>query len=285
MSSRLWFALSGASLLGLIPAVALSQAAPPAEPPPTFEYHAPPENWSDQSVWKSNIQGGFLYVSGNAQSIGGSLAGLVSYRHKLDQLELVFRGAYAYSGTSSVVGGPVDGHVTAAENWLGRLRYDRFFDQANSVYAVYQMNGDRLAGIAYRIEPQVGYSHKFIADKQQTLRADLGLDYSYERYLAGTDPISRDFYSVRLYGYYENKFTPLASFSEGLEMLEAVNVPSRFLLNSVTSISSTLATNWALKVSYILHFNNDPPPRPAPNTGVFGTYDGTLEIVLAVTIL
>jgi putative salt-induced outer membrane protein YdiY len=279
MSLRSRFALAGALLSTLLPLRALSQEAPP-----TFEYKAPPEKFGDETVWKSNVQAGLLYVSGNAETIGGSIAGMVSYRHKFDQLELVLRAAYAYSGTTSEVGGPVDGHVTSAENWLGRLRYDRFFDDENSVYVAYQMNGDRLAGIAYRIEPQVGFAHRFIADKQQTLRGEVGLDYMYERYLAGAVPLDDQFYSVRLYGFYENKFNALASFSQSLELLEAVNVPQHFLLNSVTTFTSTITTTWALKVSYILHLNCDPPPRPPPNTGTFGVYDGTLELVLALTI-
>jgi putative salt-induced outer membrane protein YdiY len=279
MSPRSWFALLGASLFTWVPSSARSQ-----EPPPTFVYQTPPEKFADETVWKANVQAGFLYVSGNAETIGGSFAGTVSYRHKFDQLELTLRTAYAYSGTSSVTGGPIDGHVTSAENWLGRLRYDRFFDERNSVYAAYQMNGDRLAGIAYRIEPQVGFAHRFIADKQQTLRGEAGFDYMYERYLAGSVPIDNQFYSIRLYGFYENKFNALASFSEGVELLEALNTPEHFLLNSVTSLTSTITSSWALKVSYILHLNFDPPNRPPPNVGTFGVYDGTLEVVLALTI-
>jgi putative salt-induced outer membrane protein YdiY len=301
MSSRSWLVV-----VPLIPAFAFctvapskaraqsAVAAPPAVTEPAFEYRAPPEKWEDQTVWKANVQLGFLWVSGNAESVGGSLAAKVSYRHKFDELELVLRAAYANAGITEVTGGPITGHVTSAENWLARLRYDRFFDQDNSVYASFQANGDRLAGIAYRLEPQAGYSHKFVADKKQTLRGEVGLDYQYERYLANTVPIDAQFYSLRVYGYYENKFTPLATFSEGLEYVQALagsatssgsSATNHFLINSVTSFSSTFATNYALKVNYILRFNHDPPPRPPPNTGTFGTYDGTLELVLAITLI
>jgi putative salt-induced outer membrane protein YdiY len=294
MSLRSWLAkawsLLGIALWFFASATAHAQATVATAPPvnaTAYEYRAPPEKWEDQTVWKANIQAGLLWVSGNAESFGGSIAGKVSYRHKFDELELIFRAAYASSGVTDVTGGPITGHVTSAENWLARLRYDRYFDEDNAVYASFQASGDRLAGIAYRLEPQVGYSHKFVSDKTQTLRGEAGLDYRYDRYLANTVPIDDQFWSIRLYAYYENKFTPLATFSEGLEYLQAVNNPQPVLLNSVTSFSSTFATNYALKVSYILHYNSSPPPRPAPNPAgsTFGVYDGTLELVLAVTII
>ena len=74
----------------------------------------------------------------------------------------------------------------------------------------------------------------------------------------------RDFqyHSGRLFGYYENKSTPWASFTEGLEVLEAFNDLVGFRLNSVTTLLSQIYKNIALKVNFTLHFNNDPALRP-----------------------
>ena len=241
------------------------------------------------------MQAGLLWVSGNAESFGGSIAGNVSYRHKFDEFGFgATRGLRRLLNQRGSRVAPSPATTLSAQKLVGQLRYDRFFDEDDSMYASFQAMGDKLAGIAYRLEPQIGYAHKFLADKQQTIRGEIGLDYMYDRYLANAVPIEDYYYSVRVFGYYENKITPLATFSEGLEYLQAfaggatgasVNVGQHFLINSVTSFSSTFATNYALKVNYILHFNNDPAPRPPPNTGVFGTYDGTLEVVLAVTII
>ena len=74
------------------------------------------------------------------------------------------------------------------------------------------------------------------------------------------------YHSGRLFGYYENKFTAWASFSEGLEFLQAFNDANGTRVNSITSLSSQIWKNIALKVNFTVHFNNDPALRPTPTT-------------------
>jgi len=254
---------------------------------PKFDYAAKPEikEGEPEELWKANVQFGLTWLSGNADSIGFTGTGLVAYRSHDDQIQLFGNGAYGKGGTSSVPGGPIDGHVVIADNWLGRLRYDRYFAEVNSVFASYQMNGDQLAGLDYRIEPQIGYARLLVNEKEQKFRGEIGYDFSYERYLAGVVPDSATFNSVRLFFYYENQFTPLASFSEGLEGLAAFNDASHWRVNSLTSLSSTIAKNYALKLNLTINYNHDPPARVPPNTGTFGRFDSMLAVVLAITIL
>jgi putative salt-induced outer membrane protein YdiY len=274
------------SLAALVLTLVSMLAAPAEGDEPKFEYKAPPEavDGGPETVWKADVQAGFTWLTGNSESVGFSGSGRSSVRHHDDQLELFLQGAYARGGTSSTgPGGPIDGHVTSAQNWLGRLRYDRYFLEDNTVFAAYQMNGDRLAGLLYRIEPQIGYARLFVHSDVQKFRGELGYDYSYERYLDGSIPIDASFHSGRLFLFYENKFTPLASFSEGVEALVAFNVIKHWRVNSLTSLSSTIAKSVALKLNLTIKYNHDPPLRP--NGTPFGTLDTTLEAVLAITFL
>jgi putative salt-induced outer membrane protein YdiY len=270
---------------GLCSLMFLAFGTPARADDPKYEFKAPDEKPPSANIWKANLQLGFTWVAGNAESIGLSGAGSVGWRRYNNSLELFAQGAYAFAGTATVKGGPIDGHDTAAANWLWRLRYDRFFLKSNTVFASFQMNGDELAGLRYRIEPQVGYARIFFQSIHQTFRGELGFDYAYEHYLPATTPIDAHFYSGRLFLFYENKFTPYASFAEGLELLEAFNKLEHFRLNSLTSLSSTIAKNVSLKLNFTMKFNNDPPARPAPNMGNFGPFDSTLEAVVAVTFL
>jgi putative salt-induced outer membrane protein YdiY len=276
---------SSVALLALLASIVLSRPARADDP--KFEYVAKPDikEGDPGNQWKANVQFGLTWLSGNAESIGFTGTGLVAYRNQDDQLQLFANGAYGKGGTSTVPGGPIDGHSVIADNWLGKIRYDRFFEDVNSAYASYQMNGDQLAGLAYRAEPQIGYSRIFVNEKdRQKFRGDIGLDFSYERYLSGVDPNSANFQSLRLFLYYENQFTPLASFSEGLEGLMAFNVLSHWRVNSLTSFTSTLSKTFALKLNLTLTYNHDPPMRPPPNTTPFERFDSMLAIVLAITI-
>src|SRR5262249_3975508 len=101
----------------------------------------------------------------------------------------------------------------------------------------------------------------------QTIRGELGYDYTFQHNVPQPDPtVAQDvqYHSGRVFLFYENKFTPYAAFSEGLEMLEAFNHPEGFRLNSLSSLSSTVYKNISIKLNLKVMFNNDPPLRPAP---------------------
>jgi hypothetical protein len=255
---------------------------------PKYEYRAPPpapKPSEKPTVWKANLQLGLIWVEGNAESIGVSGSGVVGVKHYHNAWELGGGGAFARAGTASVQGGPIDGEKTSAATWGWYARYDRYFLQKNTVYAIFKMNGDHLSGIKFRVEPQVGYARLFFESVHQLFKGEIGYDYTYEHYVRGTMPIDADFHSARLYLYYENKFTPWASFTEGLEALFALTKADHIRLNSITSLSSTIAKNVSLKLNFTLKANFDPPNRPPPNTGQFGILDTVLEAVVAVTFL
>jgi putative salt-induced outer membrane protein YdiY len=264
----------------------------------------PPPKWS----WKANMSLGLVWVAGNAQSLGLSGTGLLSARRGNNEWAIVGGGAYVLSGVSSFgKGGPVDTTVTSAANWFVKGRYDRYLSERNAIYVSMQGSGDRPSGFIYRLEPQVGYARLFMKSARQLLRGEVGFDYTFEHRVLQFDTMTmmfaqRDFnyYSARVYLYYENKFTQYAAFTEGIEMLEAFNHPESFRLNSITTLSSAIYKNVSLKLNFNLRFNNDPPLRPAPEINPatmmpttvytadwthFQKVDTQLDIVVAVTFL
>jgi putative salt-induced outer membrane protein YdiY len=284
----------------------LCVALPARAADPTYEYKDPtlamPPPLLVKTSWKANMTFGLVYVAGNAQSLGMSGTGLVSGRRGNNEWTLTGGGAYVRSGTSKYgMGGPITDTTNSAANWLVKGRYDRYFLTKNTVYASFQSSGDKPAGYIYRIEPQVGYARLFFKSVHQLVRGEIGYDYTFEHRVAQPPPAERDvqYHSGRLFFYYENKFTPFASFTEGLELLEAFNHTDAFRLNNVATLSSTIYKNVALKVVYTLHFNNDPAQRPLPTAGIdpttpfvypadqatFEKVDSQLDVVVAVTFL
>jgi hypothetical protein len=275
---------------------------------PTYEYKdpekaPPPVDVVKPTVWKANMTAGLVFVTGNAQSLGFSGTALVGVKHWNNELTLSGGGAYVSAGTSAYgKGGPVTDHITSVENWLAKARYDRYFLEKNTVFVSLQSQGDRPSGYIYRVEPQVGYARLFWKSIHQTLRGEIGYDYTFEHRLMQPAGVDRNvqYHSGRLFLFYENKFSPYASFSEGLELLEAFNHLQGFRLNSLTSLSSQIYKNVALKLNFKVAFNNDSALRPAPTgldplTGMplvlppdqthFDKIDTQLDLVVAVTFL
>lgn len=289
----------------IVLAALLCVALPARAADPTYDIKdptaVPPPPLPTRTSWKANMTFGLVYVGGNAQSLGLSGTGLVSARRGDNEWSVTGGGAYALSGVSKYgMGGPVTDTVNAAANWLVKGRYDRYFLDKNTVYVSYQSSGDRPAGFIYRLEPQVGYARLLFKSVHQLVRGEVGYDYTYEHRVPQPAGAERNFqyHSGRLFFYYENKFTPFASVTEGVELLEAFNQTDAFRLNTITTLSSQIYKNIALKVNFTLHFNNDPALRPVnidPTTMMpfmlpadetrFDKVDTQLDVVLAVTFL
>jgi putative salt-induced outer membrane protein YdiY len=289
-----------AALAVVAVAPAVSHAADP-----TYEYKdptaAPAVDVVKPTAFRASMTLGLVWVAGNAQSIGASGTGLFSVKHWNNEFTLFGGGAYVQSRFSRYgEGGPLTDEKVAAANWLGKARYDRYLSPRNTLFASFAASGNPPAGYEYRLEPQAGYARIFFISTHQFFRGEIGYDYTREHRVAGTEPNRDvDYHSGRLYLFYENKFTPYATFSQGLELLEAFNHLQGFRLNSLTSLSSTVYKNLALKVNFKLAYNNDPAPRPTTlvdplttlpftppaNDRFFDKVDTQLDVVLAVTFL
>jgi hypothetical protein len=281
---------------------------------PKYEYKdvtaAPTVDEKKPTVWKASATLGLVWVAGNAQSLGFSGSFVGGVKHYNNEWTLNAAGAYVSSGTSKFgPGGPITDTVTSANNWLVKGRYDRYFFEKNTVFVSFQSSGDQPAGYIYRLEPQVGYARLFFKSVHQVFRGEIGYDYTFQHNVPPpppadptqpTPPQDVQYQSGRLFLYYENKFSAYASFSEGLELLEAFNKLEGFRLNSITSLSSVIYKNISLKLNFKLNFNNDPPLRPAPtmidpltmmpfvytaDQTNFGKVDTQLDLVLAITFL
>jgi hypothetical protein len=273
-------AVALAGLLGADPPALADEAK--------FDFRAPaPEPPPQPTVWKANMTAGVNWVDGNAQSIGVSGSGLVGVKHYDNAVELFIQGNYSKVGLLQANGTRQEN--TAAQFWLGRLRYDRYFLKKNSIYAVFQASGDKPAGYIYRLEPQVGFARILYESKNQLFKGDIGYDYTFERYPIHTVPQDNDFHSARLFLGYENKFTSYGTFTEGFEALwSPAPVIEHVRLNSLTSVSFALYKNVSLKLNFTIKANFDPPPRKPPPDGPGGHFqkvDTILDAVIAVTFI
>jgi putative salt-induced outer membrane protein len=134
-----------------------------------------------------------------------------------------------------------------------RLQYDvteRFYS-----YGIGGWLKDRFSGYdaRYYVGPGVGY--KFFDGPKHFLAGETGANYVHEEL---TDDSTNDFVEGRLFGKYEYAFTEKNKFSQSLEYLQGFDDKDNYLINSETALIAALNSYLALKLSYIVNYNNQP---------------------------
>jgi putative salt-induced outer membrane protein YdiY len=182
--------------------------------------------------WAASVTAGFGMSTGNAQALNFSGAGMVSHRFTPNDL-LAFDAMVAFqrSTIQSARDNNNDGVISpdevfnisqsVSEAWGTKLRYDHFFD-LNAIYGFVFAGGDIPAGKQFVGGVQAGYSRALYKTATSELVGELGLDYTYQRYVVGT-PNAINIAAVRAYlGYLGNPNGDL-SYNASLEYLGNLN--------------------------------------------------------------
>ena len=254
------------------PAVDVAPAAPPA---PAVE-------------WKAQSKGGFLMSSGNSQATNITVGVTGSRKHGNNKLEL--EGGMAYgrsknlvadvdaSTTPATVIGVHRNTVVSSNNWAAKGRYDRFLSENNVVYVSSQWGGDRIAGKSLFGGGQVGYSRQLVKDKWNLVVAELGYDFSYERYVQTGDPVT--VHSARMLVGETLSLSRETGLTASVEALLNLNHETKALnagdgttgvdvlrdtrINGKVGISTNLFKKLGLGLSFTLKYDQNPAPRPVP---------------------
>ena len=179
--------------------------------------------------WAASVTAGFGMTTGNAQSVNFTGAGMVSHRFGDSDL-LAFDATVAFQRSTVQTAIDVNGDGVIApdevlsitqsvsEAWGTRLRYDHFFDPMNGVYGLILAGGDVPAGKQFVGSVQAGYSRALLRTATSELIGEVGLDYSYQRFVVG-DPNSINFAAVRAFLGYLGNPTKDLSYNASVEYL------------------------------------------------------------------
>jgi hypothetical protein len=172
--------------------------------------------------------------------------------------------------------------VTTINNWFSKGRYDRFFTTNNSGYASAQAAADRIAGKTFYGGGQVGYSRQLVNTPRNVLVAELGYDYSYERYVQQTgkviDPVSIQ--SARIFAGETLKLSAATGIGASVEALfnlnsegKAINVDTHMpgvgafkdtRINGKVSLTTNLHKQLSIAFGFTLRYDENPAPLPLP---------------------
>jgi putative salt-induced outer membrane protein len=121
---------------------------------------------------------------------------------------------------------------------------------------------NRFAGIARRYEEFVGLAYSFATAAADSVRLTTAAVWTQQRNI---DDERSDFVSVRAGVNYKRPIGENAVFQQALEVIPNVETSDDWRLNSETSLLAQLRRNVALKLAYVVRYDNQPEPtfRPA----------------------
>jgi hypothetical protein len=240
-------------------------------------------------------KGGLLVTTGNSETTNGTVAANVSRKEGNNKLAL--DGAIAY-GKSRVTSPTVDAatnqitslqnqEVETTNNWMGKGRYDRFFTLNNAGYALGDVGGDKIAGKTFTGGGQVGYSRQLLNNAMHLLVAELGYDFSYERYVQnpGTTHEPVTVHSARLFVGETLTLTKATGLTANVEALFNLNKETNALDASSTStppatgvdafndtrvngklgLTTTLYKRLSISFGFGIKYDQNPAPLPIPS--------------------
>jgi len=255
---------------------AQTETAPEAQPAaPTVE-------------WKAQSKGGMALTGGNSQSKNFTF-GLNGFR-KEGNNKLALEGAMAYGTSNNSVATVQDGtivgvdrrEVVSSNNWATKGRYDRFVTEHNTTYASGQAAADKIAGKTFFGGGQVGYSRLLLKDAMNLVVAELGYDFSYERYVdqpnKTLDPVA--IHSARVLVGETLTLSKETGVTASVEALFNLNKEGKAFnsknghpgvdafkdtrINGKVGLSTNLWKSLSFGFGFTVKYDQNPAPRPVP---------------------
>jgi hypothetical protein len=273
-----------------------AETAKPAEAPPApMPPPAPPVPPPTPVEWKAQSKGGLLLTDGNSQSKNFTF-GVNGFR-KEGNNKLALEGGLAY-GTSNnsvatVDNGTIVGvdrrEVVSSNNWAAKGRYDRFITEQNTAYASGQAAADKIAGKTFFGGGQFGYSRLLRKDQMNIVVAELGYDFSYERYVdqpgKTLDPVA--IHSARVLVGETLSLSKETGVTASVEALFNLNKEGKAIdaktgnpgvsafkdtrVNAKVGLSTNLWKSLSFGFGFTFKYDQNPAPRPVPAGAPSGT--------------
>lgn len=198
---------------------------------------------------------GFVSAEGNSRLTTFNLAEKLTF--KFDR----WQHAQGFGAIYGKTDGTESSNLTFA-TW----RSDYSFVRNVSVYGSFGFDRNKFAGISRRFEQGLGVSWSALNTAAQQWKLEAGAAFNQQRALDG---VTTDFTSVRGATSYRYNFSPTAHFFEIFEYLPNLEESSDYRINSETGVVAPLSAHLALKVGYVVRFDNLPEPGRRRSDRIF----------------
>ncbi len=164
------------------------------------------------------------------------------------------RGFWRFEQLFGIVYGEADGEENANLLRVGLgAEYALRPWVALATGALYDRN--RFAGIARRTEEYLGLVFRVLQAERDTIRLETGASMTQQ---LGVDGVQNNFPAARAAVWYKHAFGSTAFFLQTLELVPNLEVTEDYRINSETALVAPLARRLALKLGYVVRFDNLP---------------------------
>jgi putative salt-induced outer membrane protein YdiY len=240
---------------------------------------APKRPWTDAADF------GLVLTSGNTENFNLALGN--KFKYSWSDAELAFDAIALRNESTTTSYDNVDGVVTktsqkavTAESFFLALKYRRDITPRLYWFVGASWYQNFFAGVDDRYLAGGGVGYAFVKNDRHLLRGEAGADFTREDPLGNPvpgDPATdvletKDYAALHLYLGYEFKISETAKLTEDLNLFDNLDTTSDWRANSIAAVTASLTSKLAIKVSYTILYDNEPPDHVVVDTvgPVFG---------------
>ena len=251
--------------------------------------------------WKATAEAGVIFTTGNSEST--TATGGVKASRKTGNNKVTIEGSGAYSKSGLWILFDRNGNMliddeseiiaaetTTAETLNGKLRYDRFLTELNSLFGALLAGRDFPAGKEFVFGVQAGYSRSLYKSKTALTLGEFGYDYSREDLVAPGPAV--DIHSLRAFVGHKATMTEGTDLDASAELLSNLNrltLPTGkdggafkdTRLNLKVAISAKIGQNLAFQTSLEVKYDHRPGPLAIKNLAMgFAPEASSLDTIM-----
>lgn len=240
------------------------------------EEEAPPRPWTNSADLA------LVFTTGNSSISTISVSDKFIYNWSRSRITL--DGSALKTRTEERELGNVGGEIqvdkrsrTTAEEYAASARYRYRFYEGLFAFSSAGWQRNELAGIENRYTVAAGLGYQIIDDERTKLSAELGADWTRE------DPVALDaddFAGGQVRTTVQRQITDVATLDSEIELLENFEDTDDLRVNWLTALTASLSKVFAVKLSYLIRFDNQPvtelvPPETPGDPDATFTFDET----------
>jgi len=165
-------------------------------------------------------------------------------------------GGFAFTQTAKVLYGETEGSRTT-ESYDVSVRGDRALSRRIGLFLLGQYQRDPFAGLASRWSGGPGLAVSLLRSARDTLGVEEAVTEQRECSIAG---LAESFAATRTAALFKHTFAATSSISEAVEWIANLKTSDDYRLNSETALTAPVSRQIALRVSYLIRFDNQPEP-------------------------